>query len=108
MSSTPALPTNVVRFRGPVRGVPTRIDQRRFLDAIYAARSLAVAAGDGVAKRMAARFAILGFVVIDEVEPDGAMRRLRPSECVGAESGRVWRVSKRPLGPEVRRVGGPA
>jgi hypothetical protein len=50
---------------------------------------------------MAARLLLFGFVVIDEIEPDGVARRLRSSEAVQASLARPWRVSK----PSVGRKG---
>lgn len=64
------------------------------MDAIYAAGSLPIAAGDRATKAMATRLMIFGFVVIDELQTGGAMRRLRPSEAIHASTARPWRVSK--------------
>ena len=47
-----------------------------------------------VAKQMAARLQIYGFVTLEEVGADGTARRLRPSEAVEASAARPWRVSK--------------
>ncbi len=58
------------------------------------AGSLPVAAEDRITKMMATRLTIFGFVVIDEVQPDGTARRLRPSEAVQTSLERPWRVSK--------------
>jgi hypothetical protein len=68
------------------------------MDAVYAAGSLAVAAGDRATKAAATRLTIFGFVVIDEVQADGTARRLRPSEAYRASTSHPWRVSK-PSGP---------
>lgn len=64
------------------------------MDAVYAAGSLPVAADDRATKDVATRLTIFGFVVIDEVQADGGLRRLRPSEAVQAGTTRPWRVSK--------------
>ena len=64
------------------------------MDAVYAAGSLPIAADDRASKDMATRLTIFGFVVIDEMQPDGTRRRLRPSEAFQASSRHSWRVSK--------------
>ena len=68
------------------------------MDAVYAASSLPIAAADRATKIMATRLNIFGFVVIDELQGDGTMRRLRPSEAFHASTTHPWRVSK-PNGP---------
>lgn len=64
------------------------------MDAVYAAGSLSIEAGDRATKVMATRLTIFGFVVIDEVRADGTVRRLRPSEAFHASTDCPWRVSK--------------
>jgi hypothetical protein len=64
------------------------------MDAVYAAGSLPINAGDRATKAMATRLNIFGFVVIDEVQADGSARRLRPSEAIHGCTARPWRVSK--------------
>ena len=64
------------------------------MDAVYAAGSLPIAADDRATKDMATRLNIFGFVVIDEVHPDGTSRRLRPSEAFHTSTTHPWRVSK--------------
>ncbi|WP_262028447.1 hypothetical protein [Microvirga sp. Mcv34] len=64
------------------------------MDAVYAAGSLPIAAGDRATKVMATRLTIFGFVVIDEIQADGSARRLRPSEAFHASTECPWRVSK--------------
>jgi len=85
----------VVRFTGPRTAASPRREQTDFLDAVYAAGSLPVAADDRVAKIMATRLTIFGFVMIDEVLADGSARRLRPSEAVRGCTAHPWRVSRR-------------
>lgn len=75
-----------------------RGDQRRFLDSVYAAGSLPVAAGDRAAKLMASRLQVYGFVTIEEVGPDGSLRRLKASQAIRAPLDRPWRVSKAGFG----------
>jgi hypothetical protein len=64
------------------------------MDAVYAAGSLPIDAGDRATKAMATRLNIFGFVVIDEMQADGSARRLRPSEAIHGCTARPWRVSK--------------
>jgi hypothetical protein len=94
MSDIGTAATNVVRFRTLRSPSFQAADQHRFLDAVYAAGSLPVAADDRSTKVIATRLTIFGFVMIDEVQRDGTVRRLRPSEAVGASVARPWRVSK--------------
>jgi hypothetical protein len=86
--------SNVIRFPGPRAAASPRRDQKSFMDAVYAAGSLPVAAGDRATRVMATRLQVFGFVTIDEIQPDGTARRLRPSEAVKAQVDRPWRVSK--------------
>ena len=64
------------------------------MDAVYAAGSMPIAAGDRTTKDMATRLSIFGFVVLDEVQADGTARRLRPSEAIHGCDARPWRISK--------------
>jgi hypothetical protein len=94
MESRSSHPTNVVRFPGARQSANPRRDQRGLMDAVYAAGSLPIEAGDRTTKAMATRLNIFGFVVIDEVQADGSARRLRPSEAIHGCTARPWRVSK--------------
>lgn len=94
MSSLSAPPANVLRFRAPRSLAAPGLDQRGFMDAVYAAGSLPVAADDRSTKVMATRLTIFGFVVIDELQADGMGRRLRPSEAFHASTALPWRISK--------------
>jgi hypothetical protein len=98
MESRSSQPTNVIRFPGARSSAHPGRDQRSLMDAVYAAGSLAVAAGDRATKVAATRLTIFGFVVIDEVQADGTARRLRPSEAYRTSTSHPWRVSK-PSGP---------
>ncbi|WP_375464401.1 hypothetical protein [uncultured Methylobacterium sp.] len=71
-----------------------RTDQRALMDAVYAVGSLAVAAGDRDTKLVASRLQVYGFLTIEEVQPDGSARRLRPSEAIRSRGERPWRLSK--------------
>src|SRR6478609_7523128 len=86
--------SNVIRFPGGRAVASPRRDQRSLMDAVYAAGSLPIAAGDRATKVMATRLTIFGFVVIDEIQADGSTRRLRPSEVFHASTAWPWRVSK--------------
>lgn len=85
---------------GPAAGslAVRRSDQRALMDMVYAAGSLAVAAGDRDTKLVAARLQVYGFVVIEEMGADGQLRRLRPSEAIRARAERPWRLSKAAYG----------
>jgi hypothetical protein len=107
MSPVSAPPTNVLRFRAARSPSALRLDQRGFMDAVYAAGSLPVAADDRTTKVMATRLTIFGFVVIDEVQADGSARRLRASEAFLASDARPWRVSKPSRRPESMPAGRP-
>ncbi len=85
---------NVVRFRSGQAIASGHRDQKCFMDAVYAAGSLPVAANDEATKRMATRLTIFGFVTIEEVSADGSTRRLKPSEAFHSEGSLPWRVSK--------------
>jgi hypothetical protein len=98
MESRSSQPTNVIRFPGARSSAHPGRDQASLMDAVYAAGSLAVAAGDRATKVAATRLTIFGFVVIDEVQADGTARRLRPSEAYRASTTHPWRISK-PSGP---------
>ena len=74
--------TNVVPFRSARRTASPRRDQKGLMEAIYSAGSLPLQAGDRESKMMAARLQVFGFVVIDEIQSDGTLRRLRPSESI--------------------------
>jgi hypothetical protein len=94
MESRSSQPTNVIRFPGARSSANPYCDQRSLMDAVYAAGSLPIAAGDRPTKAMATRLTIFGFVVIDEIGADGTARRLRPSEAINAATVYPWRVSK--------------
>ena len=94
MESISSQPTNVIRFPGARSSANPRRDQKSLMDAVYAAGSLPIEAGDRATKAMATRLTIFGFVVIDEMRADGTVRRLRPSEAFHASTDWPWRVSK--------------
>ncbi|EIM25129.1 hypothetical protein MicloDRAFT_00058490 [Microvirga lotononidis] len=94
MESRSSQPTNVIRFPGARSSANPHRDQRSLMDAVYAAGSLPIAADDRATKVMATRLTIFGFVTIDEVQADGTVRRLRPSEAFHASTAYPWRVSK--------------
>lgn len=101
LRTTASAATNVVRFRSPRSPAAPLLDQRTLMDAVYSAGSLPIAADDRTTKVMATRLSIFGFVVVDEIQPDGTARRLRPSEAIQTSLDRPWRVSK-PSMPHTR------
>jgi hypothetical protein len=86
--------TNIVPFRSARRAASPRRDQKGLMEAVYTAGSLPLQAGDRESKVMAARLQVFGFIVIDEIQADGTLRRIRPSEAIEARTNRPWRVSK--------------
>ena len=94
MESRSSPPTNVIRFPGRRSWASPRRDQRSLLDAVYASGSLPIAADDQATKAIAARLTIFGFVVLDEVQSDGSVRRPRASEAILSSTVHPWRVSK--------------
>jgi hypothetical protein len=67
------------------------------MEAVYAAGSLPVAPHDHMTKVTAAGLQLFGFVVVEEVQADGSLRRLKASETIQAATARPWRVSKSSL-----------
>ena len=94
METKRASASNLIRFPGPRSAPSARLDQRSLMEAVYAAGSLPIAAEDRATKALATRLTIFGFAVIDEVQPDGTARRLRPSEAIQACMKHPWRVSR--------------
>ena len=102
--------SNVVPFRRFAAAPPVndreardrrRGDQRSLMDAVYATGSMIVAPDERAIKLTASRLQVYGFLTIEEVEADGSMRRLRPSEAIRARAERPWRLSKPALGTAV-------
>ncbi len=97
---------NVVPFRRPggasgsvgYPGLPAqrreRADQRSLMDLVYATGTFLLAADDRATKLIASRLQVYGFLAIEEVGEDGALRRLRPSEAIRARCERPWRLTK--------------
>ena len=85
---------NVVAFKGARRTASPRRDQKGLMEAVYTAGSLPIQADDRETKTMASRLQIFGFVIIEQVEADGSLRKLRPSEAVETTATRPWRVSR--------------
>ena len=90
----PSAHMNIVPFQGARRAGSPRRDQKGLMEAVYTAGSLPIQPEDRDSKVMAARLQVFGFVTVDEIQPDGTTRRLRPSEAIEASTRRPWRVSK--------------
>jgi hypothetical protein len=90
----PQASATVVRFPGARRGASSLMDQRTLMDAVYNAGSIPVDAADTATKRLAARLQILGFFEVSEVQSDGSLRRLKPSETMRAEDAHPWRIAR--------------
>jgi hypothetical protein len=84
--------TNVVAFRKRAAPVPVR-HPKALIEAVYAAGSLAVPAGDMTTKTAAVMLQALGFLLIEEIRIDGTARALSRGEARQA-LGRPWRLSK--------------
>jgi hypothetical protein len=84
--------TNVVAFRRPGGSGPVR-HPRRLIESVYAAGSLPVAGDDIPTKTAALMLQALGFLIVEEVQPDGSPRRLSRGEARTALR-RPWRLSK--------------
>ncbi len=89
---------NVVAFKGSRRTASPRRDQKGLMEAVYTAGSLPIQADDRETKTMASRLQIFGFVIIEQIEADGTLRKLRPSEAVETTATRPWRVSRPSIG----------
>jgi hypothetical protein len=88
MTDEPA--SNVVAFRRPRAAQPAR-HPNGLLEAVYAAGSLPVE--DVGTKTAALMLQALGFLLVEEVLPDGTARRLSGREAKAALH-RPWRLSK--------------
>ena len=89
-------PSNVVAFRPPGGSKPKPKPKRHprgLIEAVYAAGSLAVEPDDVGTKTAALMLQALGFLIIEEVQPDGSARRIARSEARQALR-RPWRLSK--------------
>jgi hypothetical protein len=89
--------SNVVPFRRPgARGASRHLPNHHpkgLVEAVYAAGSLPVAPDDIATKTAALMLQALGFLVVEEVKPDGTTRRLGRGEARQALR-RPWRLSK--------------
>lgn len=103
--SQPQASATIVRFSGARRGASIIRDQRSLMDAVYNAGSIPVCADDIPTKKLAARLQILGFLEISEVQGDGTLRRLRPSETMRAEPAHPWRIAKSRLAGDLDVIG---
>lgn len=75
-----------------------RADQRSLMDLVYSTGTFLLAADDRDTKLIASRLQVYGFLTIEEVGTDGALRRLRPSEAIRVRTDRPWRLSKASYG----------
>jgi hypothetical protein len=73
------------------QGAPWR-DPTRLLDAVHSADFILLRADDRPAKAVAAILAGLGFLLVEEIAPDGAARRLHPGQFRSASPRCPWRV----------------
>lgn len=62
------------------------------MEIVYRAGSIPVAADDKPMRAAVRMLAALGFLVIDEITPEGELQRLTQGHALGSE--RPWRVSR--------------
>lgn len=74
--------------------ITRRAETTALLDAICSAGSIEIAPRAFAARHAAAALHLMGFVDVEEVAPDGASRRLKPSEVFKAAPFFTWRVSR--------------
>ena len=86
--------TNVVLFPGPRAARSQSRDQKGLLDTVYTSGSFVIAAEDRETKLMASRLQVFGFLNVSELQLDGSVRSMRPSEAARASSARPWRLSR--------------
>jgi len=84
--------SNVVAFRHSGGTKPAR-HPHGLIEAVYAAGSIPVAADDLATKTAALMLQALGFLVVEEIGPDGVARRIGRGEARQALR-RPWRLSK--------------
>jgi hypothetical protein len=65
------------------------------LDQVGSAGTLEIAPRAFAARHAAAALHLMGFVDLEEVQPDGGARRLRPSEAREASPFLTWRILNR-------------
>jgi hypothetical protein len=95
MSDAQPQPAAVLAFKRRA-DAPRHPQPRTLMERIYAAGSLAVAADDRATRAAAAMMQAFGLIVIDEVQADGALRRLAAGEARLA-SAHPWRLAKPPF-----------
>jgi hypothetical protein len=73
---------------------PSREAERAaLLDAVSAAGRLDIVPRAFAARHAAAALHLMGFVSLEELQPDGSARRLRPSDAMNATPLLTWRVA---------------
>jgi hypothetical protein len=76
------------------RGSLPEIERTALLDAVGAAGCVMIAPRAFAARHAAAALHLMGFVSLEEVQPDGAARRLKASEAMSATPLLPWRVAR--------------
>jgi len=85
---------SVISFEARRAQAAPRRDPTRLLDAVDAAGPLLVRADDRPAKAVAIILSGFGFLTIEEIEPDGRVRRLAPGQLRTASPRNPWRLSR--------------
>jgi hypothetical protein len=76
------------------RKAPSREAERAaLLDAVSSAGSLEIVPRAFAARHAAAALHLMGFVSLDELQPDGSARRLKPSDAMKATPLLTWRIA---------------
>jgi hypothetical protein len=89
-----AVSAAVIGFESHKARTAPRREPRSLMEAVYSAGSVVLRADDRSARMVAAILGRLGFFCVDEMRPDGAVRRLGPSEMRLNACAHPWRVSK--------------
>jgi hypothetical protein len=84
----------VVPFRSRQPAIAPHRHPRYLMDLVYQSGSIAIPADDRQNKIVAALLQGMGLVLIEEIGPDGAARRLAPGEARVTKARGPWRVVK--------------
>ncbi len=97
----PEAPSTVVRLKprnAVSRSASTGRHPRHLLEDVYTAGSLPVQADDLPTKLLAVTLSSLGFLVVEEIQPDGTARRIGTRMNRSACDPRPWRLLRPAFG----------
>ncbi|MCO4055621.1 MAG: hypothetical protein HEQ16_16550 [Bosea sp.] len=92
MSEAVAFVASVVPF--PRRAATRQAETAALLDVVGAAGSIEIVPRAFAARDAAAALHLMGFVHLDEIQPDGRPRRLSAHEASSAASFLNWRITR--------------